>query len=100
MTLREKRVSFTNNLARLIIWAGENGIEVAIGPDGLKHMEHSQHYIGLAVDLNAYRGGQYLTSTEEYRAMGDYWKALNPWARWGGDFKDGNHFSYEHEGRK
>lgn len=101
MTLREKRVTFTQCLAKLILWAAENGLEVAIGPDGLKHMRNSLHFAGLAVDLNAYRDAKYLTSTEDYRSMGDFWKTLHPLARWGGDFPgDGNHFSFEHEGRK
>lgn len=101
MTLREKRVAFTLCLAKLILWTTENGIEVAIGPDGLKHMKNSLHYVGLAADFNAYRNGEYLTASEDYREMGDYWKTLHLLARWGGDFPgDGNHFSFEHEGRK
>ena len=103
MTLREKRVAFTLAIGKLILWANESGQpEVAIRRDGLKHMENSLHYCGLAVDLDAYRGGQYLTATEDYTALGDHWKTLHPLARWGGDFtnKDGCHFSFEHEGRK
>jgi hypothetical protein len=105
MTLREERVAFTHALAQLIVWAGESGIEVALGPDGLKHKVGSLHFSGLAVDLNAYRDGVYLTSCEDYRKLGDHWKTLHELARWGGDFKnessgDGNHFSFEFQGRK
>lgn len=101
MTLREKRVSFTHALAKLIFWASEQGYEVALAPDGQEHMKGSLHYSGLAKDLNLYRGGQYLIHSDDYRPLGEYWKSLHPLARWGGDFPgDGNHFSFEHEGRK
>lgn len=62
----------------------------------------SLHCDRLAVDLNLFRDGEYLTSTEDYRSAGMIWKALNPFARWGGDFAkpDGNHFSFEWQGRK
>lgn len=103
MSLRETRIAFTLTLAKLLIWAAENGYEVALGPDGLKHMTGSLHYSGLAVDLNMYRGGEYLTASEDYRPLGEQWKMLHPLARWGGDFRgqpDGNHFSFEHGGRK
>jgi hypothetical protein len=39
--------------------------------------------------------------SEAYKFLGDYWKTLHPLARWGGDFRpsrDGNHFSFEHQG--
>lgn len=101
MNLREKRIEFTWCLSMLLRWAHEKHIDVALGPDGLKHMAGSLHYVGLAVDLNAYRDGEYLTATEDYRELGESWKALNPDNRWGGDFHnaDGNHFSMTHEGK-
>jgi hypothetical protein len=87
-------------LAALITWAFENGLEVAVGPDGLKHMAGSLHYSGLAVDLNAYRDGVYLTASSDYKPLGDKWKSMNSLARWGGDFPgDGNHFSFTDGGK-
>lgn len=103
MTLRETRCRFTECMARLILWLVEQGYGVALCQDGLKHMAGSLHYVGLAEDLYLYRDGVYLTATEDYRAAGEYWKTLDPLARWGGDFrqtKDGNHFSFEHEGKR
>jgi hypothetical protein len=100
MTLREKRVAFTMAITKLIQWASEQGYEVALGPDGLKHMKNSLHYVGLAVDLNVYRDGVYLIASEQYRPLGEYFKTLHQLARWGGEFGDGNHFSFKHEGRK
>ncbi len=104
MSLRKTRCRFTECLARLILWLIEHGYGVAIGQDGLKHMDGSLHYVGLADDLYLYNAdGVYLTATEDYRAAGEYWKTLDPLARWGGDFrqtKDGNHFSFEWEGKR
>jgi hypothetical protein len=64
---------------------------------------NSNHCVRLAVDLNLFYQGEFLTSLEEYRTAGGLWKSLDPDARWGGDFKnlkDGNHFSFEHLGHQ
>lgn len=66
------------------------------------------HEIRLAVDMNLFIDGKYITDSEAWRPLGEYWKSLHPLNRWGGDFKDklgrskpdGNHISMEHEGRK
>jgi hypothetical protein len=61
----------------------------------------SVHCDRLAVDLQLFKDGVYLTDPEAYRFMGDYWKTLHPLARWGGDFTtvDANHFSLTYQGR-
>lgn len=104
MTLRQKRVLFTRLIAELTTWIFSQGYEVAYDRDGLKHMDGSLHYQGLAHDLILYKAdGTYLTQTEDYKFAGEKWKAMNPLCRWGGDFKkpgpDGNHFSVEFEGK-
>ncbi len=58
------------------------------------------HEIGLALDLNLFRDGVYLTKTEDWREIGEHWEGMNPLCRWGGRWGDGNHISLEHEGRK
>jgi hypothetical protein len=60
----------------------------------------SLHTKRLAIDFNLFRNGYYLTDTDSYKPLGDFWKPLHPDARWGGDFMapDGNHFSFEWEG--
>lgn len=60
----------------------------------------SVHMIRLAIDLNLFKDGMYLADSKYYQEFGEYWKGLHPLCRWGGDFKDGNHFSMEFEGRK
>jgi hypothetical protein len=67
-----------------------------------KSYSHSRstHKLRLAIDLNLFKDGVYLTSTEAHRHFGAWWKAQHPLARWGGDFDggDGNHYSFEHDG--
>jgi hypothetical protein len=61
---------------------------------------HSLHIERLAVDLQLFRDGVYLTDPAEYKAAGEYWKTLDPLARWGGDFHtvDADHFSLTYGG--
>lgn len=62
---------------------------------------HSLHLIGLAVDLNLFKNGAWLTTSSDHAPFGAYWKTLHPFCRWGGDFKnrpDGNHYSIEWNG--
>lgn len=113
MRLSEKQAEFARNIGRLITWAFENGYSLTFG-DGYRapslHGDfgekkaygaaHSVHKLRLAVDFNLFIDGEYQTSTEAHRPLGEYWKSLHPLARWGGDFPggDGNHYSFEHEG--
>lgn len=108
MSLREKQSLFAINLARLIIFTYEKGFELSLGeawrtPEqqriylrrGLTKTSHSRHMDRLAIDLNLFKNGKYLTATSDYQELGDYWKTLHPDNRWGGDFtslSDGNHF--------
>ena len=52
------------------------------------------------MDFNLFKDGKYLTATEDYTQLGEYWESLG--GCWGGRFSsaDGNHFSLEHEGCK
>lgn len=114
MKLSAKRILFSRLLSELILWAAQNGYDLAI--DQVKRTEseakanaakgtgivNSLHLIGLAADLNLYINGEYQTTTEAHKKIGAYWKSLHPLCCWGGDFSkpDGNHYSLEHEGRK
>jgi hypothetical protein len=113
MTLGEKQKLLPQLVAKLITFAYENGYQLTFGealrtPEQAKldaqkgiGIENSLHTIKLAIDLNLFKNGTYLTSTGDYKPLGDYWKTLHPLCRWGGDFKsrpDGDHFSITHEG--
>ena len=116
MTLREKQSEFIRNMARMIIWAFDNGIELTSGEllrtndQQLLYFEGytlfkagadlhlgkaprksktlaSKHLDKLAVDLNVFIDGQYKTDKESYRKLGEYWKGLHPDNVWGGDWE-------------
>ncbi len=111
MTLRQKQSLFAQHVARLILQAEILGFEVTLGEAQRSEEEaarlaklgkgskRSLHCVRLAVDLNLFAGGHYLSSTESHRPLGEWWEAQHPLARWGGRFNDGNHYSFTHEGR-
>ena len=111
MSLGSKQRRFTKMIGLRIEYAYQNGYELTFGDAYRDPKVHgkvgekksysaasSLHKQRLAVDFNLFRGGQYLTSTEDHRPLGEYWEALG--GSWGGRFNDGNHYSLEHEGRK
>lgn len=118
MTEGKKQRLFTRYVGMLIAWAYKHGYELtfgdayrsaeqaAVNSASGKGISNSLHCRRLAVDFNLFIDGVYQTHSEAYKPLGDYWKALDPLARWGGDFKDkrgkpkpdGNHFSLTHEG--
>jgi len=113
MTLGEKQRKFTLLVAKLITWAYEHGYELTFGDAyrtlaqasanavSGKGISNSLHTKRLAVDLNLFVAGIYKDKSEDYKALGEYWKSLDPECTWGGDFHsrpDGNHFSITHEG--
>lgn len=117
MKLSELQQEFTRCTAELILFAYRNGFKLTYGDayrDARVHGElsakksysaaNSVHKLRLAVDLNLFVDGKYITdgNCDEYKLLGDYWKAIHPIARWGGDFKSGdaNHFSFEYGGFK
>lgn len=111
MTLGQKQRKFPPMVAKLIEFAYANGYEITFGdafrdprlhgPVGVKQgygHAKSAHKQRLAVDLNLFKDGKYLTSTDDYTLLGEFWESLG--GAWGGRFNDGNHFSIEHEGVK
>lgn len=61
-------------------------------------ISNSLHTSRLAIDLNLFQKGKYLTKSEDYLPLGEYWESIG--GSWGGRFSkpDGNHFSLEHNG--
>ena len=59
------------------------------------------HRLRLAGDYGLFDAtGAYLTKSEQYQNLGDYWESLHLLCYWGGRFQDGNHLSMRHQGRK
>jgi hypothetical protein len=76
----------------------------AISPDGKKHeyeklvgglgSSRSLHRSRLAIDLNIFFNGAWMTDHATYSHFGETWKSLHPLNRWGGDYGgDVFHFS-------
>lgn len=113
MTLRQKQSLFVVLVAQLIQHATGLGYELTFGetyrsPEEAarlaklrKGIATSLHTQKLAIDLNLFKNGQYLSSSDSHRPLGEWWERQHPLCRWGGRFKrsDGNHYSLEHEGR-
>lgn len=117
MTLRQKQSTFVLLVARLIQHASALGYELTFGETyrskeeaerlsklglGIKSSLHTQR---LAIDLNLFRDGRYLTTSDDYAPLGLWWEALSTEdyvCAWGGRFArpDGNHFSIAHGNRK
>lgn len=112
MTLREKQSLLVRLFADLVLWATAQGYELTFGEawrpkitaNAYKNqgrgISNSNHLRRLAIDVNLFKDGKWLTQTEDHRPLGEYWESLHTLARWGGRFGDGNHYSLEHEGVK
>jgi hypothetical protein len=109
MTLGEKQREFSYMVGLLITWSYRNGYELTFGDAyrdprvfgqvGLRKgygRSKSNHKIRLAVDFNLFIDGEYQTSTEAHKPLGEYWESIG--GSWGGRFDDGNHYSLEHNG--
>jgi hypothetical protein len=72
----------------------------AIGCSVSRGIKNSNHRNRLAIDLNLYKDDRYLDDAADYLRFGEFWKSLHPLARWGGDFGDSDHFSFEYNGVK
>jgi len=103
MSLGSKQRQFTLMVADLISHAYGLGYELTFGdayrdPRTTYGHAKSLHRKRLAVDLNLFKDGEYLTSTEDHEPIGEYWESIG--GSWGGRFQDGNHYSLAHNGMK
>ena len=112
MTLGQQQRIFSFHVAKLILHAYELGYEVSLGEafrpkDWAKIMakrgkgiKNSLHCDKLAIDLNLFIDGKYQASTRAHRRLGLWWEKQHILCRWGGRFKDGNHYSMIRGGRR
>lgn len=107
-TLRELQSLHVCYTGRLIEFCNEKGYQLTwsetyrtpeqamMNAQNGSGITHSLHLIRLAVDLNLFKDGQLLSSVEDYKPLGEFWKSLDPRCCWGGDFQslpDADHFS-------
>jgi peptidoglycan L-alanyl-D-glutamate endopeptidase CwlK len=104
MKLGEHQERFSEDLCQLLTYAMSHGYKVRMGEverplamqevyfkTGRSKTMNSMHLKKCAVDLHFFKDGQICYPKE----LGDFWEALDPLNRWGGnwkDFKDGPHF--------
>src|SRR6056297_3448184 len=95
--LSDQQKQFARMVPRLLDKAHELGFEVTLGdayrdprcPYGSKSSRHKSR---LAIDLNLFRDGVYLTATEDHAPLGLWWEEQG--GIWGGRFDDGNHYEW------
>lgn len=111
MSLRQKQSKFALMVSQLISKAYELGYEITLGDAYRDPRLHGQlgekkgyghskscHKLRLAIDLNLFKDGEFLTTTEGHRELGEWWESQG--GTWGGRFDDANHYSLSHEGMK
>lgn len=120
MTLGEKQELFMRLLPKLINKAHKLGFEIrggdlfrdprAFGRLGVNIKntlgkwvyghKSSGHKLKLAIDLNLFKFGSFMVTTEDHRELGEWWEEQHELCSWGGHFNDGNHYSLKHNGVK
>lgn len=105
MRLGAKQRLFTRLVGELIEYAYAEGYELTFGdayrsPSVEYGHPKSLHRSRLAIDLNLFKEGVYLTETSDHEPLGTFWESLHPLCSWGGHFNDGNHYSIKHEGMR
>ena len=103
MQLSQHQRVFTKNIAKLILFAFDNGIELTFGEayrtneqqfiyvqTGKSKTMKSNHLKRLAVDFNFFIDGNLTYKWEHVKVVGDYWESLDPRNRWGGDWNKNN----------
>lgn len=110
MKLSERQRAFTRMIADLIQFAYESGYELTFGDayrDPRLHGEfgvkkgygasRSVHKVRLAIDLNLWVNGEYITNSDNqaWYDLHEYWESLGGAKRVP---NDANHFSMEYQG--
>lgn len=112
MTLRQKQSAFAFLSARLMIFMHQTGYEFTYGETyrspqeaerlyklykagrGPRASLNSEHTKKLAIDLNLFKDGKFLKSTEAHKMFGEWWENQHINCRWGGRYGDGNHYEF------
>jgi len=91
------QAEFAYNVPALISTATVLGFNITLGdayrdPRCPYGHPNSKHKMRLAIDLNLFRHGVYLTETIDHEELGLWWEEQG--GIWGGRFNDGNHYSW------
>lgn len=112
MTLGDQQRKFAELVGKLLTHIYASGYEVTLDwayrpPEIAAYyatqgigIRSSLHGLKLAVDLNLFRDGLWLRSTDDHKPIGEWWELQHPLCCWGGRFGDGNHYSMTYGGVK
>jgi len=104
MKLSDYQAIFAHNVALLIQRIEDMGYKCTLGEAWrTKEMaeiyakkgigiKDSLHLKRLAIDINLFKDGVYLTDGEAHEQFGKFWETLHPFNRHGGRFGDPNHY--------
>jgi hypothetical protein len=98
LTLSEKQRKFSIMVAQFVSWVYTlPGHSVTLGEvfrspetqqiyinEGKSKTKNSKHLLRLAIDINLFFNGKYITNKESYRILGEKWEEMG--GRWGGRF--------------
>lgn len=104
MTLLQAQFKFSRMVMKLLFKAHASGYEVTLGDayrdprvfgkvgERIGYGEsRSAHKQRLAIDLNLFKDGVFLQTTEAHKELGVWWESQG--GSWGGRFNDGNHYA-------
>ncbi len=112
MSLNEDQFKFMKDVGILIGWVNNHPGWTLTGGDLLRShimadiyakqglgIKNSLHIKRLAIDLNFFIKGVYMTKVEDYRPLGEYWESLSEQNEWGGTWSNGDadHFERRQE---
>jgi hypothetical protein len=106
LTLTQRRINFTRDVAKLLDYAISLGIDFYIKEvernveyqewliqHGFSKTRTSKHISGLAIDIAIIKDGVFSQNIEDYRSLGEFWKQLGH--TWGGDWQWKDIFHFE-----
>ena len=107
-TLLKDQMLFSRYVVSLLTYAHSEGYEVTLKEclrtkeqqaiyfkNGKSKTMDSKHLRSLAIDLCFFKNGQWLTTFDQLKEIGNYWQGLDIECRWGGDWnREGKQSSF------
>lgn len=109
MKIGEAQELFGRLLGELLVYIHLKGYQVRLGDVLARatdtdingkptHKKNSQHFKKLAIDINLFKDGGFLSKTEDHKIFGEFWESLHPNCRSGTRYGDGNHYEVMENG--